>query len=990
MSPTVSRPHGGWHCPRAHHRTFLTGLCVMAAFVLVARSASAQDPFLLGDPALDEQNDSPLKSGIQQAQALTGNSPRLLPSERNRRGEASGSGIQGRFGHIAFPTFGRNTSITHLELLPWLRSGNNLWFSDVRMFLPNTGDFGGNFGLGMRHLDNSSDVIWGGNFFYDVDQTTGQLFNQVGFGIEAIGEIFGARANLYVPVGNTSMTFPRRIINQRFVGTDLVFDVLKPIGEAMTGGDLEFEAAVPGDWAREHALRLFVGAYYFQDSQVPDITGAKFAAQAFLFDHVATATQVTYDETFGPNATLGLTFYFPGGGLDKNWNRSENRLTDFVRRNYNIIVDRRATYQRDVVAMSPVSAAPLVFAHVGTGAIPPPDGNGPETFDTLADATAINPDVIFVHSGTVLTESIVLADGQQLLGEGVDHMISAAGYGDVMLPATTTGGVRPTLLNASGDAITLGEGSVVSGFIVQDPTGRGIVIDGLTSAGVFQTDIIGAGGNGLDITNVTGEITIEDVLIQNAAGVGLHVDNLSGALTAAGMTTIDDSGIAGLRIENSSGSAEFEELSITNTTSALGVDLLNNTGETVFDDLQITTDGGAGLQALTAGHVRIAQGDITSDNAAVLDLEDTDMDIFLDTVHSDGGALGVRLVDATGGFFLVGGNNFGSGGFLINKATAILLDNVESAFFNGLDFDANGTSVQSTDNAAVGFNGARFANTTGLTVDSLNDQFLQISQSAFTANGAGVGTIRYRADAPGDYSLLLSGNQINDADASSVIEVLSEPGAAGATLALQASNNQIQHDADNSVGMNVDWNGALTASISSNQFGSSGDAARALLINAPATTDASILTISGNSFLYSGNNIVAAQLTTAGPLSLRYQSNLGIFTGSNSTGLEATFDEVVNATISANRLEHQGGGGTSILLNDVVAGSSFSIENNVFIFPDNGPVVERGIIFSNVTGAGMINVFGSLDNSVINATQPFFVPAATTIGTISVNGSSVP
>jgi hypothetical protein len=529
----------------------------------------------------------------------------------------------------------------------------------------------------------------------------------------------------------------------------------------------------------------------------------------------------------------------------------------------------------------------------------------------------------------------------------------------------------------------------VSGFVVQDPSGHGIVIDGLNSAGVFQTDVIGAGGNGLQITSVTGDVSLENVLIQNAAGVGLYVDNLSGSLTAGGTTTIDDSGIAALMIENSSGAEEFEDLSITNSTTALGVDLRNNTGRTVFDDVEITTDGAAGLQALSAGHVRIARGEINSDNAAAVDIEDTEMDVFLDSIHSDGGAVGVRLVDATGAFFLVGGNNFGSGGFLINKATAILLDNVESAFFNGLDFDANGVGLQST-GSSIGVNGARFANTTGLAVDSLNDVFLQISQSVFTDNGAGIGAIRYRADAVGDYSLLLSGNEIDDADAPTVVEILSEPGVAGATLALQATGNQIQHDLANSIGMSVDWNGALTASISSNQFGSSGDAARALLIDAPSTTDATLLQVSGNSFLYGGNNIVATELTADGPLSLTYQSNLGIFTGSNTIGLEATLGELTNATISANRIEHQGGGGTSVLISDVVAGSSFSIQNNLFIFPDNGPVVERGIIFSNVTGGGTINLFGSLDNRILDATQSFFVPAGTTTGSISVNGVNVP
>lgn len=998
MSST--HPEADPHRQRARDRQAITfQILVPAALLLVfaAQTSRAQDPFLLSDPTFEESDDkADDESGFVESalheQPADDDSPRLLPSEYTRRRNTNEADVLGRFGYIAFPTFGRNTSITHLELLPYLQAGNDVLFSDVRLFMANTGRFGGNAGVGLRHLDDNWGVVWGGNVFYDADDTLGNLYHQVGLGAEAIGEIFGMRANVYLPLGNTSQAFPTRIINQRFVDDMLLFDVVRPIGQAMTGFDFECEAAAPGDWAREHALRLFAGGYFFQGSNVPNITGVKASVQAMLFDHVAMHSQFTRDQTFGTNATLGITFYFPGGDLDKNWCLPERRLKDFVRRNYNIIVDHRPTYQRDVVASSPITGAPLVFANVsgGAAAIPGVEG-GPQTFDTLAEALAANPDVIYVHAGAQLTEAVTLAAGQQLLGEGVKQMINVDRYGLIELPRVTTGGTLPTLLNVSGDAVTLAEGSTLSGFVIQDPTGNGVVIDGLESATVTNTQILGAGGNGLQITNVTGDVILDDVTIRNAAGVGLNVDNLSGSLTATGTTTIDDSTFAGLMIGNSSGTALFEDLSITNaTTTGTGIDLLNNIGSAEFDQIEVATDGGAGLQALTAGSLIVHGGDITGNNAAAVDVEDTDVNVVLDTIQSDGGAVGVRLVDTTGALYLVGGNNFGSGGTIGNKATGIILQNVESAFFSGLDFDTNGVGVMSTGNQAVGINGARFAHMTGLAVDSRNDQFLQVSQSAFTDNGAaGAGTIRYHVDTVGDYSVLLSKNQINDADAGNTIEIVTEAGAAGSSLSLQATQNVIQHDADGSVGMRIDWNGAAQALISSDTFGSAGNSATGISINAPSTSDASNFSLTGNVFQYSGNNIVATNVTADGMLALAFQNNSAIFTGVSATGMKATFNDIVNVTISGNRIEHQGGGGTTILVNDVAGGSNFSIQGNLFYFPDNGPVVERGIIFNNVTG-GTINLFGTLNNQILNATQPFLAPAGSTSGSILINNVNVP
>ena len=82
-------------------------------------------------------------------------------------------------------TFGRDESITPLEFLPYYRWPDQLLFNHVRLFVGNTGNFGGNFGLGYRFATDWADAL-GASFWYDTDDTTGFLFQQTGVSLEEL------------------------------------------------------------------------------------------------------------------------------------------------------------------------------------------------------------------------------------------------------------------------------------------------------------------------------------------------------------------------------------------------------------------------------------------------------------------------------------------------------------------------------------------------------------------------------------------------------------------------------------------------------------------------------------------------------------------------------------------------------------------------------------------------------------------------------------
>ncbi|MEZ6048663.1 MAG: inverse autotransporter beta domain-containing protein [Planctomycetaceae bacterium] len=68
----------------------------------------------------------------------------------------------------------------------------------MRFFLDNDLQYGGNLGLGYRQ-EVSHQTVVGMNLFYDLDETTEDMFHQLGFGLEAYAEKMGCTHELLLP-----------------------------------------------------------------------------------------------------------------------------------------------------------------------------------------------------------------------------------------------------------------------------------------------------------------------------------------------------------------------------------------------------------------------------------------------------------------------------------------------------------------------------------------------------------------------------------------------------------------------------------------------------------------------------------------------------------------------------------------------------------------------------------------------------------------------
>src|SRR5436190_8958000 len=147
---------------------------------------------------------------------------------------------------------------------------------------------------------------YGGSLWYDIDNTTGQLFHQVGFGLEAAIEMFELRSNFYLPVSDTEKQFSHGTLAARFDNHQLLFDSTSRFGTAMKGLDFEVGSSLPvpvGAFGSD--LRGYVGGYFFNGGDAANISGVKVRAELDVNNAVTTQLLYTNDGTFGSNLTVG-------------------------------------------------------------------------------------------------------------------------------------------------------------------------------------------------------------------------------------------------------------------------------------------------------------------------------------------------------------------------------------------------------------------------------------------------------------------------------------------------------------------------------------------------------------------------------------------------------------------------------------------------------------------------------------------------------------
>ena len=545
---------------------------------------------------------------------------------------SDGFGAIGQASYLAGKTFGRNDSIVPLEVMPYMLSDENFIFADVRGFSSTHSRLGGNAGLGYRYLREDWNAWGGASVWYDADDTSSKLFQQIGLSFEGLIDRFEMRSNVYLPI-TSAQTFSNTIGAERLVGNQLLYGQSVNQGTAMNGVD--FEVGMSQRIRDRNWVRGFVGGYHFQGGSKGDVNGFKMRVEGVLNNGVTAQLLFTNDPLYGSNLMAGVSLQLPFGTNHptSGWKQNTPSPFRFVERNYNVIISHSDTYAGSKVAINPATGKPYqidqVYEQGQTYAStlpvielrepgqPTGDGTTANPFNTLSGALAAGGDVIYVRSGSVINESVTLASGQHLLGESntVRQGLALAGGGVAYLPNVSqslqqaNATVTPRFEGTSGPAVTLASHTEVAGINFNVTRDSGIVGANVTDVSLHDLTFNQIGADAIHLTNSGGNVTMSNIQVNSATGNGIVFDGGGANLVFNGAgNSITAQGDGFVLSNTRAGSIDLKNLTVKGTGGA-GLRLSNVGTDVNVESLNasqtfgpaVTISGTTGALAINGG-----------------------------------------------------------------------------------------------------------------------------------------------------------------------------------------------------------------------------------------------------------------------------------------------------------------------------------------------------------------------------------------------------
>jgi hypothetical protein len=919
-------------------------------------------------------------------------------------GSGNGPGYNFRVGGSFGQGVPQDRSVYPIEAFPFILEDDSLFFSDLRFFpalnnwsRPANTTFGGNVGLGYRYYSDSYDRVFGGSIWYDADDTRLLYFQQLGLSLETYGEYVDFRTNFYLPVGPVSQQSSVTLVNgsTQFVGDNLSYNQYRTWSVAMKGFDAEAGLSVPWDWARDMALRVYAGGYYFVDNQSDSITGVSGRITANIISGLDAQVQVTYDNFYQTRAFIGLSWTFGPLHFSKlKQDTAFGRIGDHVTRNYTVVAPERSRVEYVGAAINPATGKPYSFAHVVSGA--PAGGNGTvnNPFATIAAAQAANRSIIFVHAGSAFNgsdASIVLNPGNRIIGDGagVQNLIQVPELGSILLPQASPSSHLPMLIGAAGDSVVLASNSIFSGFSIKNSGGSGILGNGVQNVTLSNININNAGLDGIRLVNSSGQISIAGPTITNPFGSGINIIGGSGSIAFSGTTTVRGAGAPSVDITGlpSGGSVTFADLTI-NSRKDMGLSINSSSAGTVTvtGTTTITNENAATASAID---IRDSSGSFsfntvnitgaTGSNAAVNLQNDSSATTLFQTVNiSTNNATALRAISA--------------GTLSINPAINNNVDLNHGGTINavgGTAVDIQNTALNvnllsvSSSNAPSGSYGINLVNTSGLFVVFGNGT----AGSGGVIQGASSGGIFLQNTGLTGLQWMTINNNLFGihADTVSSLHLSSSTVSNSATYGIYALNTPamtIDNDiftGNGSANISANFNvsgGSYGYSITNSQFTSttadnvdltgSGSTLNFsmqnnLYANSAAGTAGINLNWNGaltgqfnqSSFVETGNSItgLAINNTSSALSSVAFNNNLYSTTGTFGTAFHFTGLGTSVFTATNNMIQFGGTNGTGFEMS--LVGPNVSIANNKFTDATDG---ATGLLFDSVTGPGVIAI----------------------------------
>ena len=524
-----------------------------------------------------------------------------------------------------------------------------LTYLSGRLNLDNDANLGSNLLLGHRFWVPKDKRIYGGYVAWDTRDTGSEVFNQLGLGIESLGDRWDWRVNSYLPLGNSRRASSRsgsQITGANFQNNNLLLGLadVQAVQSALTG--IEAEAGLKiTEFGNSGSLRGFGGLYYLTGDDVNGTVGARFRVQAQPIASVSLGTGIQFDDIFGTNFLFRVGVGFPALAVrsrdrPSTPDRLVQRLAEPVARNHAILVERQQfvdNSQAEAIAINPLTGEAYSFQHVDplTGA-----AGGTGTFEspvnTIAAAVPLSASghIVYVQAGDI-GGGFTVPDGVQVRSVGPVQTVDTQ-LGKVQLPGSGSGNF-PTLSN--GDGVVLGNNTVLSGLEINNAFGDAILGSSLENVTIQDNRVNGAFGAGIRLEDVGENVLIERNRLDNSVfDTGIFV-------TASGNISQQ------LTIKNNSINGNAEQGILVRTTDSAQVvaDIQdnvvagNNVGSPSLTGIEVETNNTA------PGSLCLRFEGNSSDTNATFTLADNSRFDVVDLANVDTNNAGtVSLVDLSG------------------------------------------------------------------------------------------------------------------------------------------------------------------------------------------------------------------------------------------------------------------------------------------------------------------------------------------------------
>lgn len=424
-------------------------------------------------------------------------------------------------------------------------------FLDVRGHIFNNARLAANAGWGIRYLSTSH--IWGINAYYDYRNSSYRPYQQVGAGVECLGDIWDFRLNGYLPVGKKrSSYFDTQFY--RFEGHSMLLS--RTYEYAFKGGNAEIGAHLMQK--KNVELYAAVGPYYL-NGRGGSTWGGEGRVKLSFCDYLNLEGNASYDGIFKSIFQGQLGFTFELGPKERKRAGRENicsssailmdRAVRPVDRNEIVALDKNT---RHPVAINPATGQPYYFIFVNNTSSSAGTYESPYPNLQQAQNNSSPYDVIYVFPGNGSTytttyggsSGLSMQNGQMLLGASISYSMPTT-VGSVVIPALASS--RPALQNATATSpvVTLSNNNTVSGFSFSSPY-RGIYGSGISNVtandNVFTSPTTNQGA--IHLLNPTGQVsTSGNTFSSIAAGDGIYLLSSSGTINALTITNSSFSGI---------------------------------------------------------------------------------------------------------------------------------------------------------------------------------------------------------------------------------------------------------------------------------------------------------------------------------------------------------------------------------------------------------------------------------------------------------------